>query len=114
MSSPGRLTRSPSTERPGADMPRSERPHNPSRGGLISLRGGLSITPSSTSVEPVHPRHRRKSMESRTDLRTSLSTLWIFVMLNYLYCDIVSLMDSELLKQYLTGNVDGLDLTPQS
>ena len=52
-------------------------------------------------------------MESRTDLRTSLSTLWIFVMFNYLYCDIVSLMDSELLKQYLTGNVDGLDLTPQ-
>jgi Family of unknown function (DUF6326) len=52
-------------------------------------------------------------MESRTDLRTSLSTLWIFVIFNYLYCDVVSLMDSELLKQYLTGNVDGLDLTPQ-
>jgi hypothetical protein len=52
-------------------------------------------------------------MGSRTDLRTPLSTLWIFVMFNYLYCDIVSLMDSELLTQYLTGNVGGLDLTPQ-
>lgn len=49
-------------------------------------------------------------MDSRTDLRASLSKLWIFVMFNYLYCDIVSLMDSELLKQFLTGNVDGLDV----
>lgn len=46
------------------------------------------------------------------DTGTKLSTLWIFVMFNYLYCDIVSLMDSRLLKQYLAGNVDGLALTP--
>lgn len=37
-----------------------------------------------------------------------LSTIWIFVTLNYLYCDLIGLMDSTLLKQYLTGNVDGL------
>lgn len=37
-----------------------------------------------------------------------LSTLWIFVTLNYLYCDLIGLMDSSLLKQYLTGNVEGL------
>lgn len=37
-----------------------------------------------------------------------LSTLWIFVTLNYLYCDLIGLMDSNLLKQYLTGNVEGL------
>jgi hypothetical protein len=41
-----------------------------------------------------------------------LSTLWIFVVLNYLYCDVVSLMDSELLKQYLTGTVGGMEFTP--
>jgi hypothetical protein len=41
-----------------------------------------------------------------------LSTLWIFAMFNYLYCDIVSLMDPELLGQYLAGNVDGLHITP--
>ena len=40
-----------------------------------------------------------------------LSTLWIFVMFNYTYCDILGLMDSSLLKQYLTGIVDGLELT---
>jgi len=38
--------------------------------------------------------------------------LWIFVALNYLYCDIVSLMDPELLPQYLRGNINGLELTP--
>lgn len=37
-----------------------------------------------------------------------LSTIWIFVTFNYLYCDLIGLMDSTLLKQYLSGNVDGL------
>jgi threonine/homoserine/homoserine lactone efflux protein len=40
-----------------------------------------------------------------------LSTLWIFVMFNYLYCDIVGLMDSALLRKYLTGDIDGLQIT---
>jgi hypothetical protein len=40
-----------------------------------------------------------------------LSTIWIFVVLNYLYCDVVSLMDSNLLKQYLTGTVNGMEFT---
>lgn len=44
-------------------------------------------------------------MENKRDV---LSTLWIFVTLNYLYCDLIGLMDSNLLKQYLTGNVEGL------
>jgi Family of unknown function (DUF6326) len=44
------------------------------------------------------------------DKRTLLSTLWIFVTLNYLYCDLMGLMDSNLLKQYLTGTVGGLTL----
>lgn len=39
-----------------------------------------------------------------------LSVLWIFVTLNYLYCDLIGLMDSSLLKQYLSGNVEGLDI----
>ncbi len=44
-------------------------------------------------------------------MKVKLSTLWIFVILNYLYCDIVALMDSELLKQFMTGNVGGIHLT---
>ena len=37
--------------------------------------------------------------------KTLLSTLWTFASLNYLYCDIVSLMDHTLLPQYLAGTV---------
>jgi hypothetical protein len=49
-----------------------------------------------------------------TDLDTNvkLSTLWITASLSYLYCDVMSLMDPELLKQYLQGNVNGLAFTP--
>lgn len=39
-----------------------------------------------------------------------LSTLWIFVTLNYLYCDLIGLMDANLLNQYLTGNVEGMTI----
>src|SRR4028119_2210071 len=46
------------------------------------------------------------------DMNVKLSTLWITASLSYLYCDIISLMDPELLKQYLAGNVNGLAFTP--
>lgn len=39
-----------------------------------------------------------------------LSLLWVFVTLNYLYCDVIGLMDASLLKQYLTGKVDGMNI----
>jgi hypothetical protein len=44
-------------------------------------------------------------------MKVILSTLWIFVVLNYLYCDVVSLMDSNLLQQYLSGTVGGMQLS---
>jgi Family of unknown function (DUF6326) len=47
-------------------------------------------------------------MKDRTAI---LSTLWIFAMLNYLYCDIIALMDPELLNQFTTGNVGGIHMT---
>ena len=46
------------------------------------------------------------------DKKVLLSTIWLFAVLNYLYCDVVSLMDSGLLKQYLTGKVNGMDMNP--
>ena len=46
------------------------------------------------------------------DMNVKLSTLWITASLSYLYCDVISLMDPELLKQYLEGNVNGLAFTP--
>ena len=45
------------------------------------------------------------------DMKSRLSALWIFAMLNYLYCDVAGLMDRELLTGYLAGNVGGLDIT---
>jgi hypothetical protein len=47
----------------------------------------------------------------RMNRKALLSTIWIFVVLNYLYCDVVSLMDAGLLKQYLDGNVGGMEMT---
>lgn len=50
-------------------------------------------------------------MDAKLDKKVLLSTIWIFAALNYLYCDVISLMDSELLKQYLTGKVNGMEFT---
>jgi hypothetical protein len=49
-----------------------------------------------------------------TDLETNvkLSTLWITASLSYLYCDVISLMDPVLLRQYLAGTVNGMAFTP--
>lgn len=41
-----------------------------------------------------------------------LSAAWTFVVINYLYCDVVGLMDSRLLRQYLNGQVDAVSVTP--
>ena len=46
-------------------------------------------------------------------LQSSLSTLWTFATLNYLYCDVVSLMDSSKLRGFLAGTVGGFDMTQQ-
>jgi len=40
-----------------------------------------------------------------------LQTLWLFVMLNYLYADVLGLLDPLILRQVLRGSVDGLALT---
>lgn len=40
-----------------------------------------------------------------------LSTLWIFAVLNYLYCDVLGHMDSAVLRDLLDGEVDGLRIS---
>jgi len=42
--------------------------------------------------------------------KTLLSTLWIFAVLNYLYCDVLSLMDHSFLKELITGTVEGITM----
>jgi Family of unknown function (DUF6326) len=45
------------------------------------------------------------------DMKAKLSTLWIFATLNYLYCDVVTLMDPKSLRQFLAGNIGGIDVS---
>ena len=49
--------------------------------------------------------------EKKMGMKSKLSTLWMFAALNYLYCDVVGLMDRGLLRQFLAGEVDGIPLT---
>ena len=45
------------------------------------------------------------------DLKTRLSTLWLFATLNYLYCDVVTVMDPHKLNQFVAGTVGGMEIT---
>src|SRR5215217_8627754 len=58
------------------------------------------------------PNLANAQQEKKMDMKVKLSTLWITASLSYLYCDVISLMDPELLSQYLAGNVNGLAFTP--
>ena len=42
-----------------------------------------------------------------------LSLLWIFVMFNYIYADIMTLMDASVLKERLTGFVGGMEISQE-
>lgn len=44
--------------------------------------------------------------------RNRYSALWAFTSLNYLYADLVGLMDKNILNQYQNGVVDGTRITP--
>lgn len=43
-------------------------------------------------------------------MKTRLQTLWIFVMFNYLYCDVISNMESSVLNGYLQGQVGNIQV----
>jgi hypothetical protein len=45
------------------------------------------------------------------DRKVILSASWIFVTLNYLYCDVMTLMDAKFLKQFMEGKVGSIDTT---
>ena len=46
----------------------------------------------------------------KLNLRLTLPFLWIFVTLNYLYCDLFGLMDPPILNQFISGEVNGLTM----
>lgn len=44
--------------------------------------------------------------------RLKYSSLWAFTCLNYLYADVIGLMDMNLLNQYQEGVVNGIEISP--
>ena len=46
------------------------------------------------------------------DRKVLLSTLWIFAVLNYLYADVLSLMNPTRLNEFINGVVGGITITP--
>jgi hypothetical protein len=50
-------------------------------------------------------------MQATQHKQVVLSTVWLFATLNYLYCDVVTLMDPTLLKQFLAGNIGGIEVS---
>jgi len=59
------------------------------------------MTSRSTGVSPRHV----------PDVKVTLSTLWVFAMLNYLYADVMTLMNPEELKVIMTGSVGPMQVT---
>ena len=45
------------------------------------------------------------------NMKDKLSLLWIFALLNYIYCDLLGMFDPSILKELMTGTVGGLELT---
>lgn len=45
-------------------------------------------------------------------IRTRLCAAWVFVMLNMIFADILSFMSPGALQLILTGNADGIQITP--
>lgn len=43
--------------------------------------------------------------------KVTLSTLWIFLTVNYIFCDVFTLMYHEELKQILAGSMGGINIT---
>ena len=47
------------------------------------------------------------------DRRAILSTLWIFLSLNYIYCDHLENMQPGVIKEMLTGQIGAIPVTPE-
>jgi hypothetical protein len=52
----------------------------------------------------------KKTAEMK-DMKVMLSTLWVFVTVNYLYCDVMAVMDPTILKQFIAGFAGGFRIT---
>lgn len=49
---------------------------------------------------------------NKVDMKTKLSLLWIFVLFNMIYADILSFLDAEFLQELMTGYAGSVQITP--
>jgi hypothetical protein len=52
-----------------------------------------------------------KKPASNEQIKATLCNLWVFAVLNYLYCDVITHMDSDALKHILAGTVGSIRIT---
>jgi hypothetical protein len=52
------------------------------------------------------------TVRTRIDRPQLLSILWIFLLLNFIYCDIIVLHDGGVLQDLIAGRAGALDVTP--
>ncbi len=48
---------------------------------------------------------------SRIDTRVILSALWVFLTVNYIYCDHLVIMEPEIFKDLMTGHIGTIQIT---
>ena len=53
-----------------------------------------------------------KKTDERINPKVFLSTLWVFALVNYIYCDVISIMNPEDIKNIISGNVGVIHITP--
>lgn len=51
------------------------------------------------------------TLKERISKPELISTLWIFLSLNYIFCDVLSNMEANTLNQLITGTIEGIKLT---
>lgn len=61
--------------------------------------------------EPAALTPARSEGDGRRRTRPSFGWAWTFLLCNYLYCDLLSLMDADHLRGYLAGDVNGMKVT---
>lgn len=57
--------------------------------------------------------HSRAPVTRRIGPRAVVSSLWLFVVLNYLYCDVLGLYWAEDLNALLSGSIGGVRMTQE-
>ena len=61
-----------------------------------------------TKASPLGTNSKIVGMQDR---KAVLSTLWIFLVANYIYCDVFSHMDPAALKELITGTIGSIQVT---